>query len=129
MTVYVTQEPSPKVRKDRNGNETIWVPDLSSASDYGEIRYVFSSGEQVHMDSANCLRRANAVLRDFDPEEDFILYANSGDPASKDMCIAILARYYDKIPQLYWNRKIIDGKRDRSQGFYQPFIMDLTEFN
>ena len=113
-TVFITQEPVP----NRKG----WMPDLSKAADYGAFDYVFPPRYQIHADTDAAVELAESKLANFNPETDFILYPNSGDPAAcYVICMVLVAMGHDSVSFLYWNRaKDNTGNRLPNQGFYQP---------
>lgn len=122
MTVYVIQQPAP--------NKTGWMPDFSSAAEYGAIQYLFNADERVYALGGPSLFKVRKFLRDtFKPEKDYILWPNIGDPMA--CIIAMLAigeMGYDSIKCLYWNRKRdAQGNRDSQAGFYFPIQINLKE--
>jgi len=66
--VYVVQE---NLIFDGTGGAPRPKHDLSEAAQFGELVYVFQHGPMALMPSANSL--ALRGVRDFDPEEDFVL--------------------------------------------------------
>lgn len=115
MAVYVSQQPVP--------NKHQWVPDLSSATQYGPLNFVFSGGEQPYMYPQRSLDHAADTLRNFDPDIDFLLCPNVGDPASIWVCIlALTIRQINRVKFLYWM------KPHRGQpGYYSPIEFSLKE--
>lgn len=114
MTVFVIQEPSP--------NRNNFMPDLSSAAEYGKLEYVFFSDEQVFADTGNSREAAREVLADFNPKHDYILWPGMGDYAAFAQTInALRDNGVEEFSMLYWNRKRnTDGGRSRTKGFYTP---------
>lgn len=119
--VYIPQPPPPT----RNG----WVPDLSSAIEFGRLQYVFDAGEKVYALPGPSMFKARKALRDFNPKEDFILWPNTGDPASLWITL-IVAMEHDPefIRFLYWDRKrTTSGERDGRKGFYVECKIPIKE--
>lgn len=118
MTVYIAQQPAPRA----NG----WTPDLTSAVEFGKIVYVFNGGESVYALPGPSMKKAQSLLKDFDPENDYFLWPNTGDPAALwTCCFAISALGFSKIRILYWSRKRTNGQRDHNNGYYSPITYDL----
>ena len=122
MTVYIPQQPMPNKR-------TGWTPDLSSAAEYGKIEYVFAGGERVYALPGPSLFKAKKILRDFNPEEDYILWPGVGDPAALyATLLALMSHDPASIRFLYWDRKRdSNGQRDRNSGFYVPCNFMIKE--
>jgi len=115
MTVYVVQQPKP--------NKSGFLPDFSSAADFGEMKFIFSSDEKVFAIPGPSLTKAKRELKVFNQEEDYILWHNAGDPAAMyAVLIALMAEHNpSKINFLYWNRKRdSSGNREPHAGFYVP---------
>ena len=109
--VFITQQPKP--------NRAGWTPNLSPAAQFGALIPVFAGGEQAYCDPGWAQDRAAAVLMDFNPEEDFILWPNTGDPIAAWACMFALARKgFPFINILNWERKLENGQRSTSEGFY-----------
>lgn len=118
MSVYVVQQPVP--------NQHGWVPDLTPATEFGAIKYIFDGGENVYALPGPMMKKAQSILRDFDPENDYILWTNMGDPAALwTTCFSLVLLGFSKVRILYWNRKRVSGKRDYKNGFYVPITYDL----
>lgn len=120
-TVFVIQQPRP--------NNSGWLPDLSSASSYGKIEYIFDSHEKVFALPGPSLFKARKALKDFDCEKDYLLWPGVGDPAA--MTVTLLALAEKDMPflkQLYWDRKRNDdGARHPTSGFYVPLTFNIKE--
>ena len=117
-TIYVTQRPVP--------NRVGWVPNLSQADRYGKLVYVFEGGKQVFSRTDQGLKHAKEMLEDFNPDHDYILWPNSGDPAALWCCQHALAGMgVPYIKYLYWERGFKDGKRSNSEGFYSPITIQF----
>lgn len=108
---------------------TGWMPDLSSASEYGNIKYIFSGGEKVYALPGPSLFKASQELKGFNPKEDFVLWPGVGDPAALFTTIIAIMRFNpEKITFLYWDRKRDpEGNRSKSQGFYVPCTITIQE--
>lgn len=121
MTVYVIQQPVP--------NRTGWMPDFSSAYEYGELDYIFSANEKVYALPMQSLFKVRKFFREkFNPEKDYILWPNIGDPMGCIITsIAIGELNFEYIKCLYWNRKRdSSGNRDNKSGFYFPIKVELN---
>ena len=117
-TVFITQQPRP--------NSYGWTPNLSSAAQYGKFNYVFAGEDAPWSNTKSATEQAIATLSNYDPDEDFILYPNAGDPMAIFIIISVLARLaIDKITFLYWERSLVNGKRSRTDGFYSPITLNL----
>jgi hypothetical protein len=121
MTVYIVQQPRP--------NKSGWTPDLSSSAKYGPLEYIFDSSEKVYALPGPSLFKARKILRNFNPEEDYFLWPNVGDPmACIISTIALAERNIDFFRILYWDRKReVSGERKRNEGFYIPIKISLKE--
>ena len=118
--VFVTQQP----RRNSQG----WQPNLSPAAQFGAIHYVFEAGEQPFSNTGWAMVHAAKVLRDFNPEEDYVLWPNTGDPAAAWAVMIVLAlRGLSKIKTLYWERKLVGNRRDTRSGFYSPVVYHLLK--
>lgn len=112
MTVYITQEPKQL--------KTGWVPDLSDASKYGPIKYIFKSHDSVFQNISASIELAKKILVDFDHEKDFILTTPMCDPASSWITImVIMSLHAPSITFLMWDR-IRDENNKRNSGYYIP---------
>jgi hypothetical protein len=105
--VYVVQES----RKPRN---------YASARDYGTVRAVLPSDEQVILDSESMIKRIRESLRDF-TENDYLIMV--GDPIAIGVACTIAAcRVGGKIKVLKWDRMLNDNT-----GGYWPIEMDMCD--
>lgn len=116
MTVYVTQEPRPKVhtyiKEDGTKKEKIWSPDLSTAASYGKIVYVFSKDYNPMMDAKKSYQIASAMLEKFDPNDDYLLELPNTGPAPARACImAIMAKGIDDINFLNFHKRFDKEKQ------------------
>jgi hypothetical protein len=107
MTVYIIQEPR-RVR------------DLSSATDYGEVKYLLDTVDNPSSLPGPCLRKITVGLKDFMPGTDYIGYAG-GDPAALLLVGGALADLgVDSYQYLRWDR-IRNANGDRpGGGVYVP---------
>lgn len=109
-TVWVAQEPTPRMG-------TGWVPDLSPAERFGHISFVFDAGEKPWTDPCAAISKIHARMMGFNPSHDFILWAQSGDPASFWLIIQTLtARGFHRLHYLYYQR----------EGYYIPICGDVV---
>lgn len=116
--VFITQQPVP--------NRLNWVPNLEPAAKYGEFVYIYQGAEKPWTDPAGAMDQASQILKNFNPEEDYILWPNTGDPAGVWAILLVLARLpIHKVRFLYWERKLTDGVRSRTEGFYSPITFNL----
>jgi len=100
-----------------------------SATPFGHFVYVFSSDSAPWTNPDEAVEIATAALSTFDPDEDFLLYPNSGDPAAMWIILLVLARFsIKKLRILYWERKLVNGDRSRKDGFYSPITIKLPLF-
>lgn len=115
MSVYVSQQPVP--------NRHQWVPNLEPATKYGALKFIFQGEDQPYMKPQKSLAQAKEILKDFDSDQDYLLWPNTGDPAA--MWCAILALTsigVEVIPFLYWN-----NPRGNKVGYYAPMQINLKE--
>ena len=119
MTVFITKSPVP----DNKG----WMPDLSSAQNYGPAKFVFEGHEHVYALPGPSLHKARRVLKDFDWTTDYLLHPNSFDQMALVCAMtAILELAPDYVNILYFDRAMKeDGTRDRRSGSYYPIRLEL----
>lgn len=116
--VFVTHQTRP--------NKQGWTPNLTSATRYGSLHYVFSGSDRPSADPDGAIFQASEVLADFDQSKDYLLWPNSGDPAAIMAVMIVLGRMnITRIRFLNWERKLVHGRRDPQQGFYSPIIFRL----
>lgn len=116
--VFITQQPRPNARG--------WTPNFNPATQYGSLHFVFSGSDHPYCNPDQAIEDAAHVLSDFDPDNDYVLYPNTGDPAAIYTVLIVLARMpIDKIRFLYWERKMVDGVRSSTDGFYSPITFKL----
>jgi len=114
--VYVIQQPKPK--------EGGWTPNLQPAVEYGRIEFVFDAGDRIYADPKAALEKARTRLKDFDPENDYLLWPNFGDPASQWLVVAHLtANGFNTLRWLYWTRGRVGNAMSNENGFYIPITL------
>lgn len=118
--VYITQEPKP--------NGAGWAPSMAPAAEYGALHFVFGKNDQPFMNIEESIERAKDELRNFNPDEDFICWPNSGDPAALWTIIMVLVDAgYPDLTFLYWNRhKDESGAVLKGKGYYQPLRINVS---
>lgn len=120
--VFITQQPRP----NRQG----WAPNLTPASQYGPLHYVFQGSDRPSSDPDGAIFQAAEVLSDFDPLRDYLLWPNSGDPAAIMAVMIVLARRnISQLRALNWERRLEKGKRNIKEGFYTPILFRIPAFS
>ena len=115
MTVFVSQQPVP--------NRYNWMPDLGAATKYGKLHFIFQGEEQPHSSPQASLIKTVKTLQNFDPNEDYLLWPNTGDPVAMWCAIiALTRRDFDHIRFLLWHRP-----RGNRSGYYDPLEFNLTQ--
>lgn len=111
MTVYVVQQ---------NGKH-----DLSSASRYGRIEFIFPEPRyQPSLNLSEARRTVEQALETFDPEQDYIAWAG-GDPLGMILIGNVYRGLFPSrpMPMLRWEReRDITGNRRSGMGFYTPAV-------
>ena len=105
MTVYVAQQDDRK--------------NLKAAARFGELKFIFTRGvfpDNQQERTVEMLRIARRVLKDFNPEHDYIVPI--GDPVSIALIAAVVSETWEVLPLLKW-----DGENEA----YYPVIIDLRE--
>jgi hypothetical protein len=120
--VFITQQPKP--------NDQGWTPNLSPATRFGALHFVFSGSDHPSADPDGAIFQAAEALADFRPESDYLLWPNGVDPFSVWACLIVLTRM--EIPVLRglsWNRGMTEQGRDKRMGYYTPvtFRVDATK--
>jgi hypothetical protein len=115
--VFITQQPTP--------NKSNWTPNLEPALRYGAIHFVFGGGDRPYTDPDGAFEHATETLKDFDPNEDYLLWPSAGDPAATWAVMLAISRIASKVRVLYWERSIKDGIRSTTEGFYTPLTFNL----
>lgn len=100
--------------------------DLSSAMRYGRIDYVFSDPAfQPSLEPGTAIRDIDESLKNFRPEEDFVLFLG-GDPVGAIMLGHRLATRFPgtNIRTLRWEReRDTNGRPTPGAGFYVPAMI------
>ncbi len=113
--VFVAQFPRPKA----DGR----TPNLQPATQYGAIEFVFDASDRPHADMPSAIKKAQAVLSDFNPAKDYVLDIGAGcDPFAYKAVIRVLLDWWDdKIMHLCWSRGVKEnGELDKENGYYFP---------
>ncbi len=124
--VWVAQRPTLKGRKP---------VDLSAAEKFGQIEFVFDEGH-TELLLRESLTDVYAIAldvfhADFNPATDYILPLNLGSPlanfamSAAAMQVASDRQFQGDLRVLSWNRNIVSGGRDRTQGFYDAKTLTL----
>lgn len=112
MTVYVVNQPARRT--------TGVVYDISPATAHGPLDFIFTMHQpRPSSDPAWALNAAHEKLKDFDCQNDFILWAG-GDPFSLAVVTAVLAEGFETFSFLKWERD-----RETHEGHYVPITLDL----
>ena len=107
MTVYFAQEPSPNRKQ----------PDLTTARRFGDVVFVFDYRYPVSQKPEDAYRHASEVLRNFDPDTDYI-----GDCGGDKMALGVVAHIladWEPINFLRWNRY--------NGGLYEPTYIGTVD--
>jgi hypothetical protein len=115
MTVFIVQKPRPY--RDRSTSE-LRFPDLSPASSYGNVQFLFSENDQPRLTPGPSFVQARKMLKGFS-DDDFLLWAG-GDPAGLSIATMIAAaENFGRIKLLTWERnsRRVEGG---AGGFYIP---------
>jgi hypothetical protein len=121
--VFIVQQPRPK-------SDTGWVPNFETATQYGALHFIFDQGDRAYADPEAARCKAVARLADFNPEQDYLLWASFGDPACLWLVIMMLAcRGYSKLRFLYWSRGRKDGVMSNEAGYYFPIELNAKHPN
>jgi hypothetical protein len=104
------------------------MPNFEPATKYGRLETLFESSDRTFADPSAAKKKVLAKLANFNPETDYLLWANFGDPASLWLTIMVLvARGYTKLKFLYWSRgRAPGGTMSNDSGFYFPVELDVT---
>jgi hypothetical protein len=102
--------------------------DLSSAARYGVIMPIFEIGDRPSLLPAQHLMKARKVLRDFEEERDYILWAG-GDPIAPFLIGTALRELpINSYTYLRWEKERgLDGRRNPNMGYYVPVKVRLKE--
>lgn len=102
--------------------------DLSSASRYGRLEYIFDNPRfQASTQPGVAQRFIEESLNGFDPETDYILHLGGDWVGALLVGAALRNRYPGKsIRALRWEReRNTSGERLEGHGFYTPVMMRL----
>lgn len=132
MAVFVVQQPG--TLNSRSKTRPTWTPNLESALKYGPLKFVFDAEETISGAPTHSLIRAAEVLKDFDTENDYLLWPGVADPSAFFCCTAALcAQNLKRVNLLIWNRNLnerlrrdnVDDKQSVG-GFYVPVRFHLA---
>lgn len=113
--VFIVQEP--KARK-----ESGWLPDFSTAEEYGRLVHVFkASHHPSYMNKLDLHKHLDMVLRDFDAHKDYILWSG-GDAAALIHVSAYIAKRFGSVQMLRWDNRRNEQKQ-RIGGYYKPVTL------
>lgn len=114
--VYVVQNPIEPVN-------------LTHAVTHGSLTFIFAAGEKIEQMPGQSLLKARKALRDFNSEEDFMLFINSksSNPHALTVCSMALGELnLPFVNWLHWNRgKDSAGNVVPGNGYYTPVRYDL----
>lgn len=108
--VFVVQRP---VVRDKHSQEWLTKYDLRPAEQYGELVDVLPIDPFIPVDEM--VSKASESLRDFDPDEDYLLAI--GDPIAIAAVSIVAAEYSGRVSILKW---------DKRRQSYQPFLVDIN---
>lgn len=115
--VYVVQRPKPK----QNADGSTWEPNLQSAEEFGELKFLFESTDQLYVQPTRALLDARRKMANFDPNKDFVLWPGMGDPAALyAVLFALGGMGLPHVNMLYWTRRFdqMTGERTKSGSYY-----------
>jgi len=116
--VFLIQTPS----IDRKGRSI----NIQAAAVHGDVLVVLDAGDYPTYRSAKCLDKVTHKLSEFNPDQDFLLWAG-GDTLSAVMAGAVLYRF--GLTRFRWLRferfRNEDGTRDNDRGEYHPIWVNL----
>lgn len=119
-TVYIIQQPRPK-----DGG---WVPNFEPATQYGKLDFIFDCGDRAYADPLAAKKKICSRMAKFDPEKDFLLWANFGDPATCWLTIMVLvAAGHKRLKFLYWSRGKSTEGMSNENGFYFPVELSVEQ--
>lgn len=124
-TVFIVQRPRPRKTDS-------WVPSFDTAKEYGRLEFIFEASDHPYGDHEFALRKVAEKLKTFDPDRDYILFTNFGDPA----CIFFVLQYLgfcrglSRINYLYWTKGRSQGGTagplTPATGYYFPLCIDIS---
>ncbi len=118
MTVFFVNEPvHSNGHKPRN---------LKPALEFGDIAYVFSiNDEYPGRDAEDAVTHAEAVLKNFDPDTDYIAWAG-GDPYALVVVSAVLASWWPQFNFLTYNKRYDKARGEHVAG-YEPLTTKVSD--
>ncbi len=122
--VFIIQQPRPNPKKDN------WTPSFDAATQYGGLRFIFDASDRAHLDPTTAQETVRQELKDFDPEQDFLLPTIFGDPAATWVTLLWLAPFLKSqghryVTFLYWSRGKGDEGMTNENGYYMPCKIPL----
>lgn len=111
-TVYVPQFPP---RNSRN-----WVPDLTPAAEFGNLKYIFEADELFVGRPTTLLARAINELKNFNSKEDYIVWPPSSPLSLVTVVMALCHNNVWEINVLQWDRI-----RGTERGIYVPVRLSI----
>ena len=115
MTVFVIHKPQPRAG----------AYDVSSAVEFGEIEYVFEDTFIPYRDPKRAEEIAYQKLRQFNSDEDFLLWAG-GDPVALIIASMVAGFATDGcIKVLRWDRVRDSMSKELLGGKYVPITLDI----
>lgn len=117
--VFVIQQPKP--------NRNNWVPNLEPATQFGAIHYLFNGQERPADDPDAALDDVIAMLEreEYQPDVDYILWPNTGDPIGVYATLLAIGQNYPCCQVLNWDRKLVNGESSKTEGFYTAVRFNL----
>lgn len=120
--VFIIQQPKPKA----DG----WMPSFDTAAQYGGLKFVFDQMERAHLDPIGASDLIAQEMKDFDPDQDFLLPTIFGDPATTWSVLCWLAPFLKNkghrfLTFLYWNRGKGEEGMTNANGYYSPCKIPL----
>jgi hypothetical protein len=101
--------------------------DVSPAAVYGDIQFVLSAGDRTCSNPELSMERLRKALRDFDPLNDFIVWAG-GDPLSAIVAgMVMLDLGITKFRYLRFEKNRNTKPGEPIRGFYSPVEVMLEE--
>ena|SRR5690242_10862319 len=103
------------------------LPDLTPLADFGDIKVVIEAGDYPSFKPGEAWKRVNDRLRDFDAEQDYLVWAG-GDTLSSVMAGAALTQMgHRRFRWLRFERGVVKstGERDNLRGKYSVVEISL----
>lgn len=121
--VYCIQEPIP-FRDKRTGQ--VKTKDLSSASRYGDIRFLLDQNDRPSLAPTPSLLKIKKGLRSFRPGEDFLVNAGGDWVGMLLLGAALRDLNTREIVFLRWEKeRDLQGRKEPGVGFYVPMNIKL----